>query len=105
VVLQLNAAPVQLSLNVIFGIVTELVQSPAAVVVLIFAGQVTTGGVLSILVLYVTLAELPQPSVTVTVITAEQVPTVLAVVVNAPGQLSDEVVAAKAAASAAACVG
>jgi hypothetical protein len=69
------------------------------------AGQVITGGVLSILVLYVTAVALPQPSVVVTVITALHVPTVLATSVNAPGQLSVALVAAKAAASAAATVG
>jgi hypothetical protein len=69
------------------------------------AGQVITGGVLSILVLYVTVVALPQPSVVVTVITAEQVPTVDTVSVNAPGQLSVALVAASAAASAAATVG
>ena len=50
-------------------------------------------------------ALLPQPSVVVTVITAEQVPTVDAVSVNAPEQLSVADVAARAAASAAATVG
>ena len=45
-----------------------------------------------------------QPFETKTVITAEQVPTVVAVLVNDPGQLFDEPVAAIAAASAAATV-
>ena len=69
-----------------------------------FAGQVSTGAVLSILVVYVTAVAFPQPSVVVTVITALHVPTVLAVSVNAPGQLSVAEVAANAAASAAATV-
>jgi hypothetical protein len=56
-------------------------------------------------VLYVTEALLPQPSVVVTVTTAEQVPTVEAVSVNGPSQLSVAEVAANAAASAAATVG
>jgi len=56
-------------------------------------------------VLKVTEAALPQPSVTVTVIVAEQVPEVEAAVVNAPGQSSVELVANIAAASAAATVG
>ncbi len=63
---------------------------------------VGTGAVLSMRVWYVTAALLPQPSATVTVMTALQSPTVLAVVLNAPGQLSVAVVAAIAAASAAA---
>ena len=66
---------------------------------------VATGGVLSIRVLYIVVILLPQPSVVVTVITAEQVPTVEAVSVSVPGQLSVADVAANAAASAAAAVG
>jgi hypothetical protein len=66
---------------------------------------VTVGPALSIRVLYVTEALFPQPSVVVTVTTAEQVPTVEAVSVKVPGQLSVAEVAAKAAASAAATVG
>ena len=50
-------------------------------------------------------AELPQASVAVTVIVAEQVPEVVAVLLTAPGHASLAVVAAIAAASAAAAVG
>ena len=55
---------------------------------------------LSIRVLYITSSELPQPSITFTVIIAAQSPTVLTAVVKVPIQLSEEVVAAVAAASA-----
>ena len=51
------------------------------------------------------MAALPQPSVTVTVMVALQVPTVVATSVKVPGQLSVAVVASSAAASAAATVG
>jgi len=66
---------------------------------------VTVGSVLSIRVLYVVEALLPQPSVAVTVTIAEQVPIVEAVLVTDEGQSSLAVVAAMAAASAAATVG
>ena len=51
------------------------------------------------------MALFPQPSVVVTVINAEQVPTVDTISVNGPEQLSEADVAANAAASAAATVG
>src|SRR5688572_9768435 len=66
---------------------------------------VSTGGVESMRVEYVTDAALPQPSVVVTVTTAEHVPAVDAVSVSAPGHASVADVAASAAASAAATVG
>ena len=63
---------------------------------------VITGGVTSRLVVYETLAALPQVSVAVTVMVAGQAPTVATVVLNE--QLSVMAVAASAAASAAAAV-
>ena len=96
-------APGQLSVAV--GVkLTAAPHRPGVLLTVILAGQVNTGAVPSILVLYVTAVALPQPSVVVTVITALQVPTVDATSVNAPGQLSVADVAAKAAASAAATV-
>ena len=68
------------------------------------ATVVTIGGVLSILVKYVVEDTLPQPSVAVTVIIALQSPIVLTPNVIGPGQSSVDVVAARAADSAAACV-
>ena len=96
-------APGQLSVAVTDAIFTA--GTLAAQLTVTAAGQVITGAVLSILVLYVTAVELPQASVVVTVITALHVPTVDATSVNAPGQLSVALVAANAAASAAATVG
>ena len=74
-----------------------------AAFIVILPGQVSAGPVPSILVVYVVVAELEHASVTITVIVAEQVPDVLAVLVSVPGQPSVAVVAANAAASASAC--
>jgi hypothetical protein len=66
---------------------------------------ITIGGVLSILVLYDVIALLPHSSVAVTVIIAEQSPTVEAVFITSPIQLSLTIVAAIAAISASLMVG
>jgi hypothetical protein len=96
-------APPQLSVAAtapVFGAGTAEAQ-----LTVVFAGMlVIVGAVLSMRVLYVVVLVLPQPSLTVTVITAWHVPVVDAVSVSGPVQLSVAVVAASAAASAAATV-